>query len=119
MSLLDQLLSAGSSLSKYDGGAVPTNPLATRQSALHARATSPGSVRPGYSLDAALSSQVNKAFQQYDDGVTNFLPPPTTLDAANGFVPEGPLKDGSFPSINNTFKNGRYQDNLPEGALGG
>ena len=90
MGLLTKLTTEGSNLSKYDGATPPVNPLATKQSKLHADGN-----QPGYSLDGSDFSDVNSAFQQYNDGVNNILPQPSQLDL-NGTTPP------------------RYVDNLPE-----
>jgi len=41
------------------------------------------------------------------------LPPPSLLDI-NGVVPSTALNDPSYGSMNDTFKNGSYQNNLPQ-----
>jgi hypothetical protein len=81
MGLKDKLLNQGSVLSIADGAAVPVNPLATRQSKLHADGN-----LPGYSLNGANAQTVNSQYQQYVDGVTNILPQPSQLDL-NGTTP--------------------------------
>lgn len=48
MGLLTKLTTEGSNLSKYDGATPPVNPLATKQSKLHADGS-----QPGYSLNGA------------------------------------------------------------------
>jgi hypothetical protein len=81
MGLLTKLTTAGSSLS-YGSGTTPTiNPGATQLSKLHADGN-----QPGYSLNGALFSTVNTAFQAYNDGVINILPLPSFLDL-NGVTP--------------------------------
>ena len=109
MALLNKLLGDGSSLSKYNGGPGFVNPLSRATSALHAKEITPGGTKPGYSIDAAFSTEVNAAFQQYDDGVTNFLPAPTLLDVNNGFNPVSPLSAPGVSAINNTFALGEYE----------
>lgn len=89
MGLKDLLLNQGSPYS-YGNGATPlTNPGATKLSTLHADGAA-----PGYSLDGSDFTDVNNAYQSYNDGVPNFLPMPSQLDL-----------DGVTPP--------RYIDNLP------
>lgn len=78
MGLLDKLINGDSNLSAADGGPIATNPLATKQSKLHADGSN-----PGYSLNGANQSAVNNAYQQYNDGATNVLPQPTQLEPTN------------------------------------
>lgn len=107
MGLLNKLTGEGSVYS-YGNGQTPTiNPGATQQSKLHADGNT-----PGYSLDGSDFAEVNAAYQAYNDGMPNFLPPPSGLDI-NGVVPVGPLNDPSTPSINNSFSQGQYLNNLP------
>lgn len=108
MGLLDKLTIQGGSVYSYgDGQTPPTNVGATQQSKLHANGN-----LPGYSLNGSEFGDVNDAYQAYNDGVTNFLPQPSLLDI-NGSVPVGPLSDPNTPSINNSFANGQYLNNLP------
>jgi hypothetical protein len=81
MGLLDKLTTAGSPYSYGDGTTPNTNPGATTLSKLHADGNT-----PGYSLDGSDFSDVNSAFQQYNDGVNNILPQPSQLDL-NGVTP--------------------------------
>ena len=81
MGLLNKLQTQGSILSIANGGVVPVNPLATRQSKLHADGN-----QPGYSLNGANVQTVNSQYQQYVDGTNNILPPPSQLDL-NGGIP--------------------------------
>ena len=75
-------------------GLTPTiNPGATKQSKLHA-----SNDEPGYSLGGAFKSDVDKAYQAYNDGVNNTLPSPSQLDRKNGSVPDSD----------------KYMNNLPE-----
>ncbi len=90
MSLLNKLTQQGSVLSANNGGPIATNPLATKQSKLHADGSN-----PGYSLNGANASQVNNAYQEYKDGAVNALPQPSQLDL-NGTTPA------------------KYTDNLPQ-----
>lgn len=90
MGLLDKLTTQGSVYTPYDGATPSVNPLATQQSKLHADGN-----QPGYSLNGSDFSDVNSAYQQYNDGVNNILPQPSQLDL-NGTTPP------------------RYIDNLPE-----
>ncbi len=107
MGLKDMLLNQGTPLS-YGNGSTPfTNQGATQQSKLHADGNT-----AGYSLDGSDFQDVNSAYQQYNDGVGNFLPQPSLLDI-NGQLPVGPLSDPNVPSINNSFSQGEYLNNLP------
>ena len=90
MGLLDILSQNGSQFSIGNGSTPETNPLATDQSQLHAEASG----QPGYSLNGNNFTTVAAQYSQYNDGVTNVLPTPSTLDT-NGITP---------PS---------YEDNLP------
>ena len=75
MGLLIKLTTAGSPLS-YGSGTTPSiNPGATQLSKLHVDGN-----QPGYSLNGALFTTVNTAFQAYNDGVINILPLPSFLD---------------------------------------
>ena len=107
MGLKDMLLNQGTPLSYGNGNTPATNQGATQQSKLHARGN-----LPGYSLNGSAFNAVNNAYQQYNDGVGNILPQPSGLDI-NGQVPVGPLSDPSVPSINNSFSQGQYLNNLP------
>jgi len=108
MGLLDKLTIQGGSVYSYGNGQTPpTNPGATQQSKLHADGNT-----PGYSLDGSDFDFVNISYQAYNDGVVNFLPQPSLLDI-NGATPLGPLSDPNTPSINNSFANGQYLNNLP------
>ena len=83
MGLLDKLIIQGGSVYSYGNGQTPTVNLgATQQSKLHAD----GAGQPGYSVDGSDFTTVNSAFQQYNDGVNNILPQPSTLDL-NGQTP--------------------------------
>jgi hypothetical protein len=90
MGLLDMLSQNGSQFSIGNGSTPAINPLATDQSLLHAEASG----QPGYSLNGANLTIVAAQYSQYNDGVANVLPAPSTLDT-NGITP---------PS---------YEDNLP------
>jgi len=81
MGLKDKLTTKGSVLSIANGAAVSVNPLATKQSKLHADGN-----LPGYSVNGANAQLVNSQYQQYVDGVTNILPQPSQLDL-NGTTP--------------------------------
>jgi hypothetical protein len=80
--ILTMLTSQGSNLSKYNGANPPINPLASKQSEMHADGTG----TPGYSLNGSFSSNVNADYNAYDDGTPNFLPQPSLLDL-NGARP--------------------------------
>jgi hypothetical protein len=76
MGLLDMLLTQGSPFTAAPNGQTPSiNPLATQQSTLHADGAS-----AGYSLNGSDFSDVNSAYQAYNDGAVNFLPQPSLLD---------------------------------------
>lgn len=107
MDLYTQLTTGGSVYSYNNGQTPPTNAGATKQSKLHADGT-----LPGYSLDGSDFTDVNKAYQEYNDGINNVLPQPSLLDV-NGIVPTGPLQDANTPPINNSFKNGTYKNSGP------
>jgi hypothetical protein len=108
MGLLDKLTTQGGSVYSYGNGQTPaTNPGATQQSKLHADGST-----PGYSLNGSDFSEVNAAYLAYNDGFNNSLPKPSLLDL-NGAIPIGPLSDPSVGSINNTFSQGQYLNNLP------
>lgn len=79
--LRDKLATDGSVLSYGNGQTPPTNPLATQQSKLHADGAA-----PGYSLDGSDFTDVNTAYQAYNDGHPNALPMPSQLDL-NGTRP--------------------------------
>jgi hypothetical protein len=86
MGLFDLLSINGSVLSTYDGATPPVNPLATRQSIMHADPSG----KAGYSLDGADFPTVNKYYVQYDNNDPrkgpNLLPRPSLLDL-NGITP--------------------------------
>jgi hypothetical protein len=108
MGLYDKLTKGGSPFSITGNGSTPsTNPLSTKQSAMHAE----GDVA-SYSLNGANFSLVNSQYQQYVDGVPNLLPQPSVLDI-NGLKPTTALKDPKTVSINDSFLKGQYLNNLP------
>lgn len=114
MGLLDRLITDGTNLSNFDGADPSINLGATDQSPLHAFG-----ILPGYSLNQGFASEVIAAAAAYDTagygGVGNGLPQTVAALDLNGADPTGPLS-GNVPPINNTFMNGKYEDNLPEGA---
>lgn len=75
MGLLDKLTTQGSTYSIGNGATPTVNPGATQQSKLHADGN-----QPGYSMDGANFSDVNSAYQAYNDGYSNALPMPSQLD---------------------------------------
>ena len=81
MGLLDKLATQGSTYSYGNGQTPSTNPGATQQSKLHADGNA-----AGYSLNGSDFSDVNAAFQAYNDGVNNILPQPSQLDL-DGLTP--------------------------------
>jgi hypothetical protein len=108
MGLLNKLTTQGGSVYSYGNGQTPpTNVGATQQSRLHANAN-----LPGYSITGAEFEFVNEAYQEYNDGVVNFLPQPSQFDIS-GVLPTGPLNDPNTPSVNNSFSQGQYLNNLP------
>ena len=90
MGLKDLLTQDKSNLTAYNGTTPSTNPGATKQSKLHADGSN-----PSYSLNGNNFSTVNNAYNQYLDGVLNYLPQPSQLDL-----------NGKSPS--------KYLDNLPK-----
>ena len=108
MSLKNLLLGPGSAYTAYDGKTPKINPLATKQSTMHAVNNT-----AGYSISGDYAQQTNADYQQYLDGVINFLPQPSVLDAADGKLPTTALKDPNTQSINDSFKKGQYFLNLP------
>jgi hypothetical protein len=89
MGLLDKLTTTGTPYS-YNNGTTPiTNPGATTLSKLHVDGN-----EPSYSINGSNFTDVNTAFQAYNDGVNNILPQPSQLDL-----------DGVTPS--------KYIDNIP------
>jgi hypothetical protein len=95
MGLLDKLLTDGSNYSKHDGAQPPVNPLATKQSKLHADGN-----QPGYSLNGNAASTVINDYGNYEDGVNNAIPQPSTLDL-NGVPPTISPKGQKLPYLNN------------------
>lgn len=81
MGLLDKLNNQGSVLTAYDGKTPKINPLATKQSQLHANGN-----QPGYSLDGSNATIVSTDYTAYNDGYNNALPQPSQLDL-NGKTP--------------------------------
>ena len=81
MGILDLLLNQGSNLTPYDGKTPKVNPLATKQSKLHADGN-----QPGYSLNGSAASIVTTDYTAYNDGYNNALPQPSQLDL-NGKTP--------------------------------
>lgn len=110
MGLLDKLITqGGSQYTTYDGKTPKVNPLATKQSQMHADQAG----IPSYSLNGSNFPFVNADYQTYEDGDNNVLPQPSQLDT-NGVVPISALKDPGVSSINNSFIKGEYLKNLPQ-----
>lgn len=109
MGLYDILLTNGSKYTAFDGQDPKINPLATKQSKMHADAAG----TPSYSLDGSNFQQVNSDYQEYLDDDANLLPFPSSLDI-NGKTPTTALKDPSVSSINDSFSKGEYLSNLPQ-----
>jgi hypothetical protein len=95
MGLLTKLTTEGSNLSKYDGATPPVNPLATKQSKLHADGS-----QPGYSLNGNNANVVINDYGNYEDGVNNAIPQPSTLDL-NGAPPTITPSGQKLPYLNN------------------
>jgi hypothetical protein len=95
MGLLNKLTTEGSNLSKYDGAQPPVNPLATKQSKLHADGN-----QPGYSLNGNNASTVINDYGNYEDGVNNAIPQPSTLDL-NGQMPTITPRGQKLPYLKN------------------
>lgn len=95
MSLLKKLTTDGSNLSKYDGAQPPVNPLATKLSKLHADGN-----QPGYSLNGNNAATVINDYSNYEDGVNNAIPQPSTLDL-NGQIPTITPRGQKLPYLNN------------------
>ena len=87
MGLLNKFNAQETNFAPYDGRTPgkAQNPGATKQSKLHADGDT-----PGYSLNGAHFTEVNKASNQYANGspVTLPLPQPSQLDL-NGVTPAG------------------------------
>jgi hypothetical protein len=81
MGLLNKLVNKESNLTPYDGATPKVNPLATKESKLHANGN-----QPGYSLDGSAAGIVSADYTAYDDGYNNALPQPSQLDL-NGKTP--------------------------------
>lgn len=81
MGILTKLTTVGSSLTINDGNTPLTNPLATGTS-IH----SDGTPNNSYSLNGSNANVIGNLVSQYQDGVTNPLKPPSTLDI-NGVTP--------------------------------
>ena len=111
MGLQDRFLNNGSPFSYNNGAPSTTLNGSLEGSKLHAVKNG----TPGYSLNGNFFPQVNQSYQQYKDGVINFLPFPSTLDI-DGANPISALKMPGVPSLNTSFKNGTYRNNVPEGA---
>jgi hypothetical protein len=109
MGLYDTLLNNGSKYTAFDGQDPKINPLATKQSKMHADAAGV----PSYSLNGSNFQQVNTDYQEYLDDDANLLPFPSQLDI-NGINPTTALTAPGVSSINDSFKNGEYLKNLPQ-----
>jgi hypothetical protein len=99
MGLLDKLTNQGSNLSYNDGANPTVNPLATQQSKLHSDGT------PGYSLNGSFTNQVSNQMNLYEDGQTNPLPLPSTLDL-NGATPTQYILNA--PEVGGTTLNNNF-----------
>jgi len=88
MGLLNIFNNDGSNYTSYNQAGQPNTILATNQSPLHIYSSGRDE----------LFQEVNNGLQEYDDGVTNFLRPPSQLDINNGYTPS------------------QYRYNTPEGV---
>jgi len=111
MALQTKLQQQGSPLSRLNGGNLPTLVGSTRASRLHASTAGVS----GYSLNGNFAPFTTRQQNQYVPQTIAVIPPPSTLDI-NGADPLGALRNPNTPSINNTFVNGKYEDNLPPGV---
>ena len=93
MGLLTKLTTDGSNLSINDGLTPAINPLTLKTSTLHSN----GIVNNSYSLNGSNVNTISALVAQYEDGINNPLPLPSTLDL-NGLTPS------------------QYLNNLPEGG---
>ena len=93
MGLLTKLTTDGSNLSINDGLTPNVNPLTLQTSTLHSN----GIVNNSYSLNGSNVNTISALVAQYEDGINNPLPLPSTLDL-NGLTPS------------------QYLNNLPEGG---
>ena len=100
MGLYDMLTNQGSALTAYNGTTPPVNPLATPQSKLHADGN-----QPGYSLNGSFTNQVSNQMNLYEDGQTNPLPLPSTLDL-NGATPTQYILNA--PEVGGTTLNNNF-----------
>tara|TARA_R100000900_G_scaffold20518_3_gene16783 strand:+ start:36 stop:380 length:345 start_codon:yes stop_codon:yes gene_type:complete len=89
MGLLDKLQTNGSTLSTNNGGTITTIPggpvgnnLITNNSGLHADAAG----NAGHSLDGSNINLTSLNYANYNDGIVNPLPAPSTIDL-NGQAP--------------------------------
>ena len=116
MGLLDKLIIDGTNLSPWDGSDPSINIGATDQSPLHAFG-----ILPGYSLNQSFAGEVIAAANSYNTegygGIGEGLPMIVAALDLNGAAPTGPL-NGNVAPINNTFINGTYYNNAPEGSSG-
>ena len=89
--LRDKLTTDGSVLSYGNGQTPNVNIGATQQSKLHADGN-----QAGYSLNGSDFTDVNGAFQAYNDGTNNVLPMPSQLDLdgqkPSSYSDNGPLE---------------------------
>lgn len=81
MGLLDKLTNKDTVFTPYHGTTPKVNPLATKQSKLHADGS-----QAGYSLDGSAAGIVSADYTAYNDGYNNALPQPSQLDL-NGKTP--------------------------------
>jgi len=86
----------------------PQNPLSTISSSLHADREG----NPGYSLNGAGLSEVQKLYNEYDDGSTYTLPPSSDLDNPQATYYTD-LQTGDKVTVLYTSKN-KYLDSIKE-----
>jgi len=91
MGILTRLTTDGSNLSINDGLTPSINPLTTPGNSIH----STGIVNNSYSLNGSNVNAIGAFVAQYEDGINNPLPLPSSLDL-NGITPS------------------QYLNNLPE-----
>jgi len=82
MGILTRLTTDGSNLSINDGLTPSINPLTTPGNSIH----STGIVNNSYSLNGSNVNAIGAFVAQYEDGINNPLPLPSTLDL-NGLTP--------------------------------
>lgn len=90
MGLINKLQNGESTLTPYNGVTPSINQLTTAQSPMH----------DSYSITGQNVGVVNNLYNQYLDGTSNFLPPPSQLDLG-GVTPSTTPSGQALPYINN------------------